>query len=120
MKSPLSELLLALSLAYACPAAAQSEPPFFRLYDGITVYVHNSEGKPLNVRLDVRDFNLYANGPREVLFKVYDPEGRAVVREVIPDNGVMSPNFPDRIGGWDHELQYCGNLYAKGTWPSFR
>ena len=43
-----------------------------------------------------------------------------VVREVIPDDGCAEANFPDRIGGWDHELQYYANLYAKGTVPSFR
>ena len=120
MRPPLLGCLLTLCLACCSAAAERPAPPFFRLYDGITVYVNNPEGKPLSLRLDVRDLNLYANGPREVLFKVYDPEGRPVVREIIPDDGVVSPNFPDRLGGWDHELQYCGNLYAKGTWPSFR
>lgn len=115
-------------LASACPdpveaaAAAQAATngQTYRLYEGITVYINNPEGKDFTVSLDVRDLNLMANGPRELLFKVYDPEGQPVVREVIPDDGCATPNFPDRIGGWDHELQYYANLYAKGTLPSFR
>ncbi|MBI3986426.1 MAG: hypothetical protein HY343_05880 [Lentisphaerae bacterium] len=101
-------------------AAADTNGATYRLYEGVTVYVNNPDGKDFNVSLDVRDLNLFANGPREVLFKVYDPDGRPVVREIIPDDGCVSPNFPDRIGGWDHELQYYANLYEKGTVPSFR
>ncbi|MBI2440152.1 MAG: hypothetical protein HYV35_02155 [Lentisphaerae bacterium] len=92
----------------------------YRLYEGITVYINNPEGQDFTLALDVRDLNLLASGPRELLFKVYDPDGQPVVREIIPDDGCASPNFPDRIGGWDHELQYYANLYAKGTFPAFR
>lgn len=100
------------------PAPAPEQ--FFRLYEGITAYVNNPEGKDFSVKIDVRDINLYANGPREVLFKVYDPDGQPVVREVIPDDGCASANMPDRIGGWDHELQCFINHFAKGVPPSFR
>jgi len=92
----------------------------YRLYQGVTIYVNNPQGQDFSVNLDVRDLNLFANGPREVLFKVYDPDGQPVVREVIPDDGVTSGNFPERIGGWDHELQYYADLYARGTRPSFQ
>jgi len=92
----------------------------YRFAEGITAYVSNPEGKKFTVDLDVRDLNLFANGPREVLFKIYDPDGIPVVREFIADDGVTTPNFPGRIGGWDHELQYYANLREKGTEPSFR
>ena len=92
----------------------------YRLYQGITVYVDNQAGKDFEVKLDLRDLNLYGNGPREVLFKVYDPDGRAVVREYIPDDGVTSKNYLPRIGGWDHELQYYALCRSKGTVPMMR
>ncbi len=104
-------------------AVIAAEPPsgqFYRLHEGVTFYVNNPEGKDFTVALDVRDLNLYANGPREVLFKVYDPAGKPVVREVIPDDGCVTANLPDRVGGWDHDLQAFINHYAKGTAPSFR
>src|SRR4029078_12313346 len=44
-----------------------------RLYEGITAYVPNPEGKAFSIHLEIRDINLFAQGPREVLFKVYDP-----------------------------------------------
>ncbi len=118
----LLRLLLAAPLA-ALPAQAQQAETVertFRLCEGVTLFILNPEGKDFSVSLDVRDLNLLANGPREVLFKVYDPEGFPVVREIIPDDGCGEANFPERIGGWDHELQYYANLYAKGTAPSYR
>lgn len=93
---------------------------FHRLCEGLTVYVHNPEGRDFTVGLDVRDLNLQANGPREILYKVYDPAGRPVVREVIPDDGCTTANLPDRIGGWDHELQSFMNHSVKGTTPMIR
>ena len=116
--------LIAFVLLLGRFVSAQSNAPvaeqFFRLYEGITAYVNNPDGKDFTVGIDVRDINLYANGPREVLFKVYDSDGRPVVREVVPDDGCANANMPDRIGGWDHELQCFINHFAKGTMPSFR
>ena len=89
----------------------------FRLYEGVTAYVVNPEGKDFEVAIDVRDVNFYANGPREVLFKVYDPEGNPVVREVIPDDGCTTGSMQDRIGGWDHDMQCYTDLFSKGTQP---
>jgi hypothetical protein len=112
--------ILASFLVLVPHGHAQTTEQFFRLHEGITAYVNNPEGKDFTVSLDVRDLNLYANGPREVLFKVYDPDGKPVVREIIPDDGCTTANLPDRIGGWDHELQAIINHYVKGTVPSFR
>jgi hypothetical protein len=92
----------------------------FRLVGGVTLYAPNPDGKPLTVTLAVRDLNLYNAGPRELLFKIYDPDGKPVVREIIPDDGITDGAFMDRIGGWDHELQYLCNLYGLGTRPAFR
>ena len=114
--------LLVGGLLMAPMAVAQTgqEGPTFRLYEGITVFVDNPGGKDFDVTIDVRDINIYANGPREVLFKVYDPDGRPVVREVIPDDGVVSKNYMPRIGGWDHELQYYAFCYGHGSPPMVR
>ena len=124
MKTNLLLLLLALASTVLAPAPASAQDATssqtFRLHEGITAYVVNPDGKDFSVGLDVRDLNLYANGPREILFKVYDPDGTPVVREVIPDDGCATANQPDRLGGWDHELQSYINHYAKGTVPSYR
>jgi hypothetical protein len=113
---------LACLLFATSPAihAAEEAGQFYRLHEGITAYVPNPDGQQFTVSLDVRDLNLYANGPREILFKVYDPDGIPIVREIIPDDGCITSNLPDRIGGWDHELQAFINHFAKGTTPLIR
>ena len=115
-----SRKLCALLALFCIVTTPEAKGRTFRLHEGITAYVVNPEGKDFTVSLDVRDINLYANGPRELLFKVYDPDGRPVVREIIPDDGCGTANMPGRIGGWDHELQCFINYYAKGTTPMFR
>ncbi|MCX5662502.1 MAG: hypothetical protein NTW19_22705 [Planctomycetota bacterium] len=120
MPSLFAALMLLAALAFAPLSAALAAEQTFRLHEGVTLYVVNDKGEDFNVGLDVRDLNLYANGPREVMFKVYDPDGKPVVRKIIEDDGCTSANFPDRAGGWDHELQYYANLNAKGTKPTIR
>src|SRR5262245_36969562 len=114
-RAAFATVLASLFLATHAPAEQ-----VFRLHEGVTAYVHNPDGKDFTVSLDVRDINHQANGPREALFKVYDPDGKPLVREVIPDDGCVSAGQPDRIGGWDHDLQSFLNHHVKGTVPSVR
>lgn len=121
---PKSVVALAIIAGFDVGAVVSAEAApageTFRLYHGITLYVDNSEGKPFDVDLDLRDINVYANGPREVLLKVYDPDGQAVVREIIPDDGVVSESYLPAIGGWDHELDYYALCRSRGTMPMIR
>lgn len=110
-------LTIVVVVAVASPAAGDST---HRLHDGVTTFVLNAEGKDFTVRLTVRDLNLFETGPREVLVKVYDPAGNAVVRKVIPDDGVTSKAFLPPLGAWDHEAWYYAHCYEKGTQPMIR
>jgi len=92
----------------------------YRLYDGVTAYVVNSGGRAFTVSLDLRDINIWESGPRELLVKVYDPEGKVHVREVIPDDGVASRAYLPRFGGWDHEMWYYALCYSRGSTPMVR
>jgi hypothetical protein len=109
--------------SFAClllaPALAAGESTH-RLQDGITAHIHNPDARTFTVSLTVRDLNLYENGPREVLCKVYDPDGKVLVREVIPDDGVASKSFLPPMGAWDHEAWYYAYIYMKGTQPMIR
>jgi hypothetical protein len=92
----------------------------YRLYDGITAYVNNADGKDFTLTLDVRDINLLETGPREVLVKIYDPAGKAIVRSVIPDDGVTSQAYLPVAGAWDHEAWYYAYCRMHGTEPMLR
>ena len=81
---PFAVCLIALA-TLTCRAKEAS----YRLYQGVTIYVNNPSGKPFDIKLKVRDLNLFSKGPREVLFKVYDPDGKTPVREIIPDEPTL-------------------------------
>jgi hypothetical protein len=104
-------------LTWATIASAETT---YRLQDGITAFVPNPQGKEFTVSLAVRDLNIYEAGPREILCKIYDPDGKAVVRQVIPDDGVTSQAFMPPMGAWDHEAWYYAFNYMKGTQPMIR
>ncbi|MBM3997543.1 MAG: hypothetical protein FJ303_25860 [Planctomycetes bacterium] len=111
--------LAAAALIIFLPTFANAESTH-RLHDGVTAFVHNADGREFSVRLDVRDLNLFETGPREVLVKIYDPDGKALVRKVIPDDGVSSKGFLPGLGAWDHEAWYYAYCHMKGTQPMFR
>lgn len=118
-------LRVALALPILCGAAnlvvpSRAAADTHRLYDGLTLFVDNPEGRAFDVDLGVRDLNLHENGPREVLFKVTDPRGNVPVREVIPDDGVTSPVTPVARGGFGHESWYYAHLAMQGTTPATR
>jgi hypothetical protein len=111
--------LLASSAAFLATACLAGETTL-RFYQGVTAYVDNPDGVAFDVSVDVRDWNLMENGPREVLFKIYDPDGRAEVRKVIEDDGVTGNAFLPEAGGWDHEMWYYLLNYGRGSKPMIR
>jgi len=125
LRAALAALLLCTA-GSPCSAVAdaaepgRTAPPAYRLYDGITAFVNNPEGRDFRLTLDVRDINIYETGPREVLVKVYDPDGRTVVRQVIPDDGVTSRAYQPPMGAWDHEAWYYAHCYMQGAEPMIR
>lgn len=111
-------LLPVLLLAAGRPLAAEESAR--RLYDGVTAFVHSPEGKAFTVTLEVRDLNHRMHGPSELLVKVYPPDGRPVVREVIPDDGVLTRSAGAYGAGWDHEAWYYATAYSRGLRPLVR
>ena len=91
-----------------------------RFYQGVAAYVSSPRGAAFQISLNVRDWNVMENGPRELLVKVYDPDGRALVREVIEDDGVSGSPYLPETGGWDHEMWYYALLYGRGSKPMIR
>ena len=91
-----------------------------RLYDGLTAFVNNPEGKEFTFDLDVRDINHRMHGPSELLVKIYDPEGKLVAREIIPDDGVLAHTTNPWAAGWDHEAWYYATSYSRGMQPQVR
>ncbi len=117
MKSVLQVLSLLALVIVANRAGAEST---HRLYDGLTAFVVNPDGKDFTVTLDVRDLNFYETGPREILVKIYDPDGYTLVRKVIPDDGVTTGAYQHPSGAFDHEAWYYIYCRQHGAEPMVR
>ncbi|MBI2441225.1 MAG: hypothetical protein HYV35_07640 [Lentisphaerae bacterium] len=108
------------AVASAKEEALASAGVTLRFYQGVTAYIHNPDGKSFEINIDIRDWNLMENGPREVLVKLYDPDGRPVVRQVVADDGIAGDAYLPETGGWDHELWYYTLCYGRGSAPMIR
>ena len=113
-------LLLALFSVYSFAPTASAGDSTHRLYDGITAFVNNPDGREFTVTLDVRDINHRMHGPSELFVKVYPPDGKPVVRELIPDDGVLTHTSNPSAAGWDHEAWYYATCYSRGLQPLVR
>lgn len=91
-----------------------------RFSQGVTAYVDNPQGQAFEAAVDVRDWNQLENGPREMLLKVYDPEGVTLARKVVEDDGVTGHAYMPEAGGWDHEMWYYLLNYGRGSVPMIR
>jgi len=113
-------LLIAALTGSALNLAVAGEARTLRLYDAATFFILNPEGIDFEVQLDVRDINHRGCGPGEMLVKIYPPDGRPVVREVMPDDGVESKTYGPAVAAWDHEAWYYSSCYSRGLDPATR
>lgn len=109
-----------IAVAAACSSRALADATTFRLYDDVGLFYNNPDGKDFTLSLEIRDINHIARGPSELLVKVYTPDGRLAVREVVPDDGVTSNLSSGQIIGWDHEGWYYATEYSRGLDPGVR
>lgn len=117
--STLLSIVLALFMTPSLSnAAGATEPVTLRCYQGNAIYIHNPDGQAFDINLELFDWNLMEPGPREVLVKVYGPDGETIVREVIEDDGASGEPLVE-AGGWDHEMWYYALLYGRGSQPAF-
>lgn len=110
----------ALLLLAGKPAVAETNASAIRLYDGVTAYLPNPGGGAFTLALDVRDLNHLSRAPAELLFKIYDPDGRLLERRVLPDDGIAAPAYAPPVSGWDHEAWYYQVSRSRGLEPMVR
>ena len=93
--------------AASAPADRTLDSQTYRLYPGIVAYVNNPTGHAFDLSIDLRDWNVFAAGPREVLLKVAAkkrPAGIAVTVIVI----VAPPSLLDIVeADGIHTDLYC-------------
>lgn len=101
--------------------AAPDDGVTLRFYQGATAYIVNPDGGAFDVSLDVQQWHLLENGPRELLAKISDPDGKVIVRKLVEDDGAAGGDaFMPEAGGWDHEMWYYTLCYSRGSQPMLR
>ena len=118
MRRSIKYFVLLFCTCSAAVAVGATAP--HRLYEGTTHFVNNRQGKDFTVTIDVRDINHVTAGPAEILVKIYDPDGRPVVREVIPDDGITDNSYKSPVASWDHEAWYYATCYSRGIIPAIK
>lgn len=93
-------LLVLVSAAAPAQAKGDDDGVTLRLYQAATAYITNPNGVKFDVTVDVREWNLLENGPRELLVKVYDPDGKVQVRKLVEDDGITGGALMPEAGGW--------------------
>ena len=91
-----------------------------RLSNALTVFVDNTEGKPFDIEIDVLDINHLTPFPSELLVKLESPDGRVLVREVLPDDGIVDASWGTHGSSWASEAWYFGTAYSRGLEPAIR
>jgi hypothetical protein len=111
-------LVVAAALAGGAALARAGEPLQVRLHDAATVLLDHPSGAAFGIELDVRDLNAAPRGPAELLVKVYGPDGRLLVREIVPDDGVAQGLFAGPAAGYDHMALGFAAERAAGLAPA--
>ncbi|MBN1671753.1 MAG: hypothetical protein JXR37_12000 [Kiritimatiellae bacterium] len=65
---------------------------FWRLRDTLVFHLHDAMGTGFGLQIDLRDMNVYCQGPREAVVAVFAPDGAPVATHVFPDDGVVKGN----------------------------
>ncbi|NLL83089.1 MAG: hypothetical protein GX230_02450 [Lentisphaerae bacterium] len=112
--------LFILSLLTLTALYVTSTPETYRLYEDMGFFINNPDATDFTVTLEVRDVNLTASGPSELLVKLYNPAGDTVVREVIPDDGFDAGKMGPRLPGWSQEAWYYETAYSRGLTPQVK
>ena len=117
--------LVACSTASAAPdkpivGAREDMPTYYRLRAGVSFYLVHANDDPFSVTVDLKDINVYSQGPQTALLKMYDPAGNILHDEDLPDDGITDGGYNAAFAGWDHEIWTRGVDRESGTDFPFR
>jgi hypothetical protein len=110
----------AVSKAGPIVGPREDMPVYYHLRQGITFYLVHANDEPFTIQIDLKDINLYSQGPQTALVKLYDPAGNVLHDEDIPDDGITDGGYNVAFAGWDHEVWTRGVERESGTEFPFR
>ncbi len=82
----------------------------WRPREWLVFHMQDEVGTGFGLSLTVRDMNTYLQGPRPVMLWIVGPNDKTLVREIMPDDGVVAGNEQYRDGIYD---VYCDFRYRE-------
>jgi hypothetical protein len=126
----LTVAVLAATAAYSAPPPWRGQSPgtaylgddvLWRTRETLVFHLLDDNGRGFNLDLTLRDMNLYQQGPRPVLVWLVGPSGKTLVRQIVPDDGIVSGNaqFCDGISDVyaDYRYREWHRHYSPGGTP---
>jgi len=117
-------LLAALQLSVpngACAETVLGRDVLWRPREWLIFHMQDQKGTGFRLNITVRDMNVYMQGPRPVLVWIVGPRSNTLVREILPDDGIVSGNERYRDGLYDEfaDFRYreWHRLHSPGGYP---
>lgn len=114
--------LLALTLSATLHAVEFFGPDkYWRPRENMVFYLEDTAGGGFDLRIDLRDMNVYCEGARAAFVFVIGPDGRILARKLLPDDGVTKndPRYKDGCAdiGLDFRYRAYHRLNSPGGCP---
>ena len=111
-----------LSLSSVLPAAEFLGPEkYWRPRENMVFYLFDESGGGFDLRIDLRDMNIYSEGMRDAFVFVIGPDGRILTQKLLPDDGVIKndPKYKDGCAdiGLDFRYRAYHRLNSPGGYP---
>lgn len=106
------KLIAACSLAAASAVLAAAEflgpDRFWRPRENMMFYLNDETGGGFDLKIDLRDMNVYCEGARDAYVFVIAPDGRILVRCLLPDDGITrnEPKYKDGCADIGLDFRY--------------
>ncbi|MFO7948667.1 MAG: hypothetical protein R6V19_17830, partial [Armatimonadota bacterium] len=93
----------------------------WRPREWLIFHMYDEEGTGFDLTVTARDMNVYLQGERPLMVWVVGPQGRTLVRQIEPDDGIVSGNEQYRDGVYDVFADYryreWHRVHSPGAYP---
>lgn len=110
-------LLFATGFLSASDSGILGPDKFWRPRENMTFYLYDRTGGGFSLAVDVRDMNVYLEGPRPAFLFLVDPDGKIVDRKFVEDDGVVKNDFIYKDGVSDLYMDFRYREYHRHNSP---
>ncbi len=117
MLKKISVCIMILSSAILTATEFLGPEKFWRPRENMVFYLEDTAGGGFDLRIDLRDMNVYCEGARDAFVFVIGPDGRILVKKLLPDDGVIKNDPKYKDGCADIGLDFRYRAYYRKNAP---